>query len=159
MKYLRSERFIWPLCTFIWLSLQAVCTNLIYYCLYSSLHKLWNAHFPDVEVVWAYPPGYVFFFYFLLLFFVSSLLTDLNILFHTYKTGPRQGGGGSNLKPPPQPRINPAPMPGTLLPGKSALVLFYLMYSCVQYEVLVIWVLQNLAILYLYLIASANHMF
>ena len=45
--------------------------------------------------------------------------------------------GSSNLKPP-QPRINPAPLPGTLLPGKSALVLFYLMYSCVQYEVLVV---------------------
>jgi len=67
-----------------------------------------------------------------------SLSLHYLLLFHTYKTGPRQGGGGSNLKPPPQPRINPAPLPGTLLPGKSALVLFYLMYSCAQYEVLVI---------------------
>ena len=36
MKYLRYERFIWPLCNFIWLPLQAVCTNLSYYRLSSS---------------------------------------------------------------------------------------------------------------------------
>ena len=36
LKYLRSECFIWPLCIFIWLPLQAVYTNLSYYRLSSS---------------------------------------------------------------------------------------------------------------------------
>ena len=44
-----------------------------------------------------------------------------------------------------------------LTAGKSALVLFYLMNSCVQYEVFDIWVL-HLAFMYLYLIVFASRM-
>ena len=43
-------------------------------------------------------------------------------------------------------------------PGKSALVLFYPLKSCVQYEVLVTWLLY-LNCICLYLIAFTNHMY
>jgi len=46
MKYL-SECFIWPVCIFICLSLQAVCTNSSYL----HRHKSLNAHLPGTTHV------------------------------------------------------------------------------------------------------------